>query len=152
MSMDIVFFLAPDDETAAKTRLKGPGPAFTSLTCHDFSADDAVVEWEMYCDAPSSHLPPQHELNKRDWPHYVAPVLNDGVGVFAFSAKLPSALANATSSQLRELATRWAERLRLEDGDDMTDDDPLVVLMSTAELATTVDGAGGALGLYCWHY
>lgn len=95
MSTDIFFFLAADDETAAKTRLKGPGPAFTSLACHDFCADDAVVEWEMYFDAPSPDLPPQHELNKRDWPRYVAPVLNDGIGVFAVSAMLASALADA---------------------------------------------------------
>ncbi|MET9881182.1 hypothetical protein ABZZ36_42405, partial [Actinacidiphila glaucinigra] len=37
MATDIVFFLAPDDETAARTRLKGPGPALTSVACHDFT-------------------------------------------------------------------------------------------------------------------
>lgn len=152
VGIDIVFFLAPDDETAAKTRLRGPGPAFTSLPCHDFIADEAVVEWEMYFDAPSPYLPPQHELNKRQWPRYVAPVLNNGVGVFAVSAKLTSALTNATPSQMRELAARWTERLRLEDGDDMTDDDPLVVLKGIADLAAMANAAGSGLGLYCWHY
>ncbi|WP_326570374.1 hypothetical protein OIE69_03145 [Actinacidiphila glaucinigra] len=152
MATDIVFFLAPDDKTAARTRLKGPGPALTSLACHDFTADDAVVEWEMYLDAPSAPLPPQHELNKREWPRYVAPVLNDGVGVFALSARLTSALATATPALLRGLAARWTERLRLEDGDDMTDDDLLTVLKGIAGLAAAAEASRGNLGLYCWHY
>ncbi|SNS96829.1 hypothetical protein [Actinacidiphila glaucinigra] len=151
MAADIVFFLAPDDETAARTRLKGPGPALTSVVCHDVTADDAVVEWEMYMDAPSTRLPPQHELNKRDWPRYVAPILNDGVGVFVLSARLTSALANATPALLEGLAARWTARLRLEDGDDMTDDDLPTVLKGIAELAAAADASRGALGLYCWH-
>lgn len=151
MGIDIAFFLAPDDATAAGTRRAGPGRALPSLSCHDFYPDDAVAEWEMYFDAPSEGLPPLEELNKRDWPRYVAPVVNDGSGVFAVSGKLTSALANAAPSALRELAARWTERLRCEDGDDITDDDPLTVLEGVARLAVAADGSGGGLGLYCWH-
>ena len=151
MAADIAFFLAPDDETAAKTRLHGPGPALPSLTCHSFDPDDAVVEWERYFEAPSRDLPPLERLSTRDWPRYVAPVLNDGIGVFAVPDGLTGALADATADGLRELAARWAERLTAE-GDEMTDDDPLAVLERVARLAAAADSSGGALRLYCWHY
>ncbi|MBT2418180.1 hypothetical protein J7F01_04780 [Streptomyces sp. ISL-22] len=142
MAIDIAFFLARDDETAAETRPNGPGPALTSLTCHYFDPDDAVVEWEMYFKG----------LSKGDWPRYVAPVLNDGIGVFAVSDELTDALANAAPSTLRELASRWAERLRLTGGDDMAEGDAVAVLRGVAQLAATAAGHGSGLRLYCWHY
>ncbi|MPY58201.1 hypothetical protein [Streptomyces spongiae] len=152
MAIDIVFFLAPDDETAAETRPNGPGPALTSVTFHSFDPDDAVVEWELYFEAPCRELPPLEQLYKRDWPRYVAPLLNDGIGVFAVSEKLTSALADAGPSELRELTARWTERLRLAGEDDMTDDDPPAILEGVAQLAATAHSADGCLGLYCWHY
>jgi hypothetical protein len=151
VATDIAFFLAPDNAAAAGTRLNGPGQALTSLNCHDFDPDDAVVEWEMYFDAPSRDLAPLEQLYERDWPCYIAPVLNDGIGVFSVSDRLTSALANAAPSELRELAARWIQRLRLADGDDMTGDDPLAVLEGLAQLAVTADSSGGGLRLYCWH-
>ncbi|MFF5808299.1 hypothetical protein [Streptomyces sp. NPDC012746] len=45
MADDIVFFLAADDETAAATRLRGPGEAFESVTCRFIEPDSAIAEW-----------------------------------------------------------------------------------------------------------
>jgi hypothetical protein len=151
MATDIVFFLAPDDASAAGTRLNGPGQVLTSLNCHDFDPDDAVVEWETYFDAPSLDLAPLEQLYERDWPCYIAPVLNDGIGVFAVPDRLTSALANAAPGELRELAARWTQRLRLADGDDMTGDNPLTVLDGLAQLAVIAESSGGGTRLYCRH-
>ncbi|HEV3170161.1 MAG TPA: hypothetical protein VGZ32_07475 [Actinocrinis sp.] len=150
MTSDVVFFIAPDDDTAAATRLKGPGPAFTSVVCHGFDPDDAVVEWEMYFEAPNASPPPVERLYQHRQPRWVAPILNDGLGVFAVPAELTSALAKADASRLVELASRWSERLRYFDGDDMTADDPQAILQGVVRLAATVVNHGG--GLYCWHY
>ncbi|MFD7459420.1 MULTISPECIES: hypothetical protein [unclassified Streptomyces] len=152
MAIEITFFLAPDDDTAAATRRTGPGRAFTSLDCRDFCPDDAVVEWEACFDAPSEDLPALDRLHAREWPRYVAPIVNDGTGVFAVPEKLTRTLAAAGPDELRACAARWAERLRITDGDDMTDDDPPTVLEGVARLARTASDSGGALRLYCWHY
>ncbi|MFC7265739.1 hypothetical protein [Streptomyces lutosisoli] len=48
MAHDIVFFLAADDETAAATRLRGPGEAFEPVTCRFIEPDSAIAEWDMY--------------------------------------------------------------------------------------------------------
>jgi hypothetical protein len=152
VATDIAFFLAPDDVAAAETRLHGPGLALTSLTCHHIDADYAVLEWELYFEAPSRDLPTLEQLYKRPGPRYVAPMYNDGIGVFAVSDKLTNALANASPSELRELAARWTERLLIMDGDEMTDDNPLEVLEGVAQLAATADSTAGGLRLYCWHY
>lgn len=42
MAHDIVFFLAADDETAAATRLWGPGEAFEPVTCRFIEPDSAI--------------------------------------------------------------------------------------------------------------
>ncbi|MEZ0096025.1 hypothetical protein [Streptacidiphilus sp. EB129] len=148
--MDIAFFVAPDDDAAAATRNRGPGEALTPLACHDFSPDDATVEWAMYFEAPSAQLPPIEELYMRGRPRYVAPIVNDGTGVFALDRGLTSALAGASPSVLGELAARWRERLWFEDGDDMTDDSPVEILQGVARLAAIALRTGA--GLYCWHF
>lgn len=43
MAHDIVFFLAPDDETAAAMRLRGPSQAFESVTCRFIEPDSATA-------------------------------------------------------------------------------------------------------------
>ncbi|MFC9815870.1 hypothetical protein ACFVJM_27820 [Streptomyces virginiae] len=121
------------------------------MRCKDFYPDDAVVEWEMYLEAPSPDLPPWGALNQRSWPRYVEPVVNDGSGLSAVSAQLTHALAGATPSRLRGLSDRWTARLRDEDGDEMTDNDPLAVLTGVAGLAQRAVRSGGDLRLYCWH-
>ncbi|MCX5096659.1 hypothetical protein OOK36_49715 [Streptomyces sp. NBC_00365] len=76
--------------------------------------------------------------------------MNDGVEVFALPKRLTRALASASSAELDKLAGRWATRLRSEDGDDMTDDDLLVVLRGVARLAASAVNTGG--GLYSWSF
>ncbi|MFJ1550160.1 hypothetical protein [Streptomyces sp. NPDC088246] len=151
MAHDIVFFLAADDETAAATRLRGPGDAFESVTCHFIEPDSAIAEWDMYFEEPSAEAPPLEQIYAwRPWPEWVTAPLNDGVEVFALPQRLTRALANATSAELEELAGRWTTRLRSEDGDDKTDDDLLAVLQGVARLAASAVSTGG--GLYSWSF
>ncbi|MEU7281671.1 hypothetical protein AB0A69_23290 [Streptomyces sp. NPDC045431] len=153
MPTDIAFFLAPDDKIAAATRPNGPGSGLAAVICHDFDPEEAVVEWQTYFAAPAGHFPLWKQLRAAKWPRYAAPLLNDGIVVFALPKKLTAALAGATPGELRELAARWCEGLRLADGEDMTDDDPLTVLEGVARLAATAGGPdGGGLRLYCWYY
>lgn len=128
MVHDIVFFLAPDDESAAATRRRGPGQAFESVTCRFIEPDGAIAEWDMYFEEPSAETPPIEQLLGWSWPEWVIAPLNDGVEVFALPPRLIRALADATSTELEELADRWTARLRSADGDEMTDDDLLAVL------------------------
>ncbi|MFE9636923.1 hypothetical protein [Streptomyces sp. NPDC006463] len=117
MAHDIVFFLAADDETAAATRLRGPGEAFESVTCRFIDPDSAIAEWDMYFEEPSADAPPVEQIYAwRPWPEWVTAPLNDGVEVFALPQRLTRALANTTSAELEELAGRWTTRLRSEDG------------------------------------
>ncbi|MGW5609416.1 hypothetical protein ACWEWI_25590 [Streptomyces sp. NPDC003753] len=151
MAHDIVFFLAPDDEAAAATRLRGPGEVFESVTCRFIEPDSAMAEWDMYFEAPSTEAPlPEQLYAWRPWPEWVTTPLNDGVEVFALPKRLTRALAKASSAELEELAGRWTTRLRSEDGDGMTDDDLLTVLQGVARLAASAVSTGG--GLYSWSY
>jgi hypothetical protein len=150
VAADITFFLAPDDQTAAATRLRGPGRAFDSVACRSIEPDSSIAEWDMYFEAPSAELPPLEQLYAWAWPKWVTPPLNDGIEVFALPVRLTRALANASSSELVELSARWTTRLRRADGDDMTDDDPLAVLQGVARLAAAAVNSGG--GLYCWSH
>ena len=150
MPHDIVFFLAPDDEAAAATRLRGPGPAIASVSCRFVEPDAAIAEWDMYFEEPSAEAPPLEQLNGWSWPEWVTAPLNDGIEVFAFPQRLTRALADAGSTELEDLADRWTARLRSADGDDMTDDDLLAVLQGVARLATRAVRTGGSL--YAWSY
>jgi hypothetical protein len=150
MAHDIVFFLAPDDEAAAATRLRGPGQDFESVTCRFVDPDSAIAEWDMYFEEPSVGVPPIERLLGWTWPEWVTPPLNDGVEVFALPPRLTRALANASSTELEELADRWTMRLRSDDGDDMTDDDLLAVLQGVSRLAASAVSTGG--GLYSWSF
>ncbi|MEU0167558.1 hypothetical protein ABZ214_19145 [Streptomyces iakyrus] len=150
MAHDTVFFLAPDDETAAATRLRGPGRALESVTCRFIEPDSAIAEWDMYFADPSPGIPPIEQLLEWSWPEWVTAPLNDGVEVFALPQRLTRALADAGSAELEELAGRWTARLRSADGDDMTDDDLLAVLQGVARLAASAVRTGG--GLYSWSF
>ncbi|MFF6888918.1 hypothetical protein ACFY9F_37790 [Streptomyces sp. NPDC012421] len=151
MAHDIVFFLAPDDETAAGTRLRGPGEAFESVTCRSLEPDSAIAEWDMYFEERSAEAPTPEQLHAwKPWPEWVTAPLDDGVEVFALPKRLTRALANASSAELEELASRWTARLWSEDGDDMTDDDLLAALQGVARLAASAVSTGG--GLYSWSF
>lgn len=149
MAHDIVFFLAPDDEAAAATRLRRPGTVFESVTCHFMEPDTVIAEWDMYFEEPSAEVRPPEQLYAWEpWPEWVTVPLNDGIEVIALPQRLTRALANASSTKLEELAGRWTARLRSEDGDEMTDDDLLAVLQEVARLAASAVNTGG--GLYSW--
>ena len=150
MAHDIVFFLAPDDESAAATHRRGPGRAFESVTCRFIEPDTAIAEWDLFFEEPSAEIPPIEQLLGWSWPEWVIAPMNDGVEVFALPPRLIRALADATSLQLEELADRWTARLRSADGDDMTDDDLLVVLQGVSRLAASAVSTGG--GLYSWSF
>jgi hypothetical protein len=147
---DIVFFLAPGDEAAAATRLRGPGPAHASVSCRFIEPDTAIAAWDMYFAEPSAEAPPRERLLRWPWPEWAAAPLNDGVEVFAFPHRLTRALAHAAPFELEALADRWADILRRADGDDMTDDDLVAVLKGVARLAASAVRTGG--GLYCWSF
>ncbi|MFJ3723184.1 hypothetical protein ACIPYQ_11505 [Streptomyces sp. NPDC090045] len=150
MAHDTVFFHAPDDEAAAATRLRGPGTAFESVTCRFIEPDSAIAEWDMFFEEPSGEAPPLEQLLGWAWPEWVTAPLNDGVELFALPKRLTRALANASSAELEELASRWTTRLWSEDGDEMTDDDLLAVLQGVARLAASAVNTGG--GLYSWSF
>jgi hypothetical protein len=150
MAHDITFFLAPDDAAAAATRLRGPSPAVESVSCRFIEPDSAIAEWDMYFEEPSAEVPSLEQLHGWAWPEWVTTPLNDGILVLALPRRLTRALANASSTELEELAARWTARLRSADGDDMTDDDLLAVLQGVARLALSAVNTGG--GLYSWSY
>ncbi|MET8978047.1 hypothetical protein ABZX85_20780 [Streptomyces sp. NPDC004539] len=150
MAHDIVFFLAPDDKTAAATYRKGPGPAFESVTCRFIEPDSAMAEWDMYFQHPSAELPPVERLLEQPWPEWVVTPMNDGVEILALPQRLTRALADAGPAELEELAGRWSARLRAADGDDMTDDDLPAVLKGVARLALSAVRTGG--GVYSWSF
>ncbi|MFC8824819.1 hypothetical protein ACFT9I_05590 [Streptomyces sp. NPDC057137] len=150
MAHDIVFFLAPDDATAAATNRLRPGQAFESVTCRFIEPDSAIAEWDMYFEEPSAEFPPRERLHAWSWPDHVTAPLNDGVEVFALPPRLTRALADAGSTELAELADRWTARLRAEDGDEMTDDDLPAVLKGVSRLAASAVSTG--TGLYSWSF
>lgn len=151
MAHDVLFFLAADDEAAAASRLRGPGAASDSVTCHFIDPDTAIAEWDMYFEEPSAEAPSSERLYAwRPWPEWVVPPLNDGVEVLALPKRLTRALANASLAELDDLASRWTARLWSEDGDEMTDDDLLAVLQQVARLAASAVHTGG--GLYSWSF
>ncbi|GLX19681.1 MULTISPECIES: hypothetical protein [Streptomyces] len=71
MAHDIVFFLAPDDEAAAATYLRGPGADFESVACRFIAPDSAIAEWDMFFEAPAAEAPPLERLHGWAWPEYV---------------------------------------------------------------------------------
>ncbi|MFF2776020.1 hypothetical protein ACFVU3_14030 [Streptomyces sp. NPDC058052] len=151
MAQDIVFFLAPDDATAASTRLHGPGKKFESVACGSIEPDTAIAEWDMYFEAPSAETPPAEQLYAwRPWPEWVTTPLNDGVEVFALPKRLTRALAKASSAEIEGLADRWISRLRSDESTDMTDGELHAVLRGVARLAASAVHTRG--GLYSWSY
>ncbi|MFB6890173.1 hypothetical protein ACFCX4_12745 [Kitasatospora sp. NPDC056327] len=149
MAHSVVFFLAPNDEAAAATHRRRPGREFQSVTCRFVEPDSAIAEWAVYFEEPSAGLPVPEALH-RWWPAWVTAPSNDGVEVFAVPQRLTRALAGARSTEMEELAGRWATRLRATDGDDMTGDDLSAVLRGVAGLAASAVRTGGRL--YSWSF
>ncbi|MFC8720625.1 hypothetical protein [Kitasatospora sp. NPDC057198] len=144
MSTAVAFFLAPADRDAASAHRGGPHGRFAAVLGRHFCAEDAVDDWDAYFVGPSSD---QLFWQRTDW---IVPMTHDGSGMFAFPPRLTRALAGASVEELEDLANRWSERLRCEDGEDMTDDNLLAIVQAVAELATKAGAAGG--NLYCWFF
>ncbi|KQV11908.1 hypothetical protein ASE03_28770 [Kitasatospora sp. Root187] len=78
------------------------------------------------------------------------PETHDRSGVFALPPRLTRSLADASPEELEALAARWAERLRSEDGGEMTKDDVPALVRAVAQLAETAVTTGG--NLCCFFY
>lgn len=136
------FFMAPDDASAATTVGAGPGPAFTSLSFGNFDAEEAVVEWE--CLFSGGRF---EDLLEAGEPRIVGGEDDDGCVVFALSARLVDALAEAEPSRLDEVGAQWA-RQRAEDGEPIDPDVAREMVGSLGALARGTEEHGR--GLYCW--
>ncbi|WP_392957601.1 hypothetical protein [Streptomyces sp. LN245] len=97
--MDVEFFLAPTNRSAATVRSTGPGRAFESLVYECFYPDDAVLEWESRLTGVTVE-----RLRRRGEPRAVASMRNDGYEVFALSEQLRTALASVGKDALHGVA------------------------------------------------
>ncbi|GAA2656881.1 MULTISPECIES: hypothetical protein [Streptomyces] len=142
MSIIVKFFVAPDDTSASLTLRTGPGRAFESLSFGNFDPEEAVIEWECLLVGSSFE-----ELAEAGEPRIVAGQDNDGCVVFAISARLSAALAEAGHARLRGVAASWAQ-LRAEDGEVI---DTEVADAIVGDLAALVSSARRQnQGVYCW--
>lgn len=142
MSIIVQFFIAPDDASAALVLPTGPRSAFESLSCGDFDAEDAVIEWESLLTGNS------HEaLLAVGEPRVIAGQANDGCTVFAISDRLITALASTEQSSLDEVAELWVQ-LQAEDGDVFDTEIVSEILGDLAGLACRA--IEQSHGLYCW--
>ncbi|MDQ0312998.1 hypothetical protein J2S46_007554 [Kitasatospora herbaricolor] len=156
MSPGTAFFAAPDDGSAVAFPA-GPD-RFATLTGEYFSALGAVDEWDRYFAGPLPDPPGRGLafLRRRSAsarpsePRWIKPWTHDGSGMFALPPRLTRSLADARVEELERLAARWAERLRREDGDEMTDDDLPALVRAVARLATSAATTRG--NLYCWFH
>ncbi|MES5817565.1 hypothetical protein [Streptomyces sp. RG80] len=140
MSVEVDFFAAPDDETAARALRTGPEAAHESLSMGNFDVEEAVVEWE--CLLTGGDFA---DLVAAGEPRTVAED-DSGCLVFALSARLCAALAGAGASRLRDLAVAWVA-LRAEDGEMI---DAGIAHGIVGDLAALVGGAGRReQGVYC---
>ncbi|WP_329549813.1 hypothetical protein OG548_44215 [Streptomyces sp. NBC_01356] len=141
MSIIVEFFVAPDDASAALTLQTGPGRV-ESLSFGNFDPEEAVVDWECLLAGGCFE-----ELVEAGEPHIVADQGDGGCVVFAISARLSAALADAERSQLRDVAVLWAAQ-RAQDG-EVIDTETADGILS--DLATLVSSARRrSQGVYCW--
>jgi hypothetical protein len=143
VSIIIRFFSAPDHTSAASSLDSGPDGNFGSLTCGNFDASEAVIEWESLLTGQSFEA-----LIASDEPHTVAdPGEEGGPLLFVVSAALQGALTGASTERLAEVGELWIQEQAAE-GEAF---DPKMVgrlLSDLADLARTADGQGHSL--YCW--
>jgi hypothetical protein len=142
MSIIVKFFVAPDDAAAARLVGGGPGLAFESVSFGNFDPEGAVVEWECLFFGDDFE-----QLLEAGEPRIVAGEDDDGCVVFALSARLVDALAEAEPSRLREVAAEWA-RQRAEDGEEIGSEVAVEMLGSLRTLARGAEANGH--GVYCW--
>ncbi|MFF2523118.1 hypothetical protein [Streptomyces liangshanensis] len=143
MSVIIKFFTATDDTSAASSLVGGPHRDLAPVTCGNFDAMEAVVEWESLLTGRSFEA-----LVASDEPRTVADP-GDGGGplLFAVSAALRGELAGASAARQAQIGALWVRERALE-GDVF---DPELVEDLLGELAALARAAGArGEGLYCW--
>ncbi|MER5852874.1 hypothetical protein ACFC0C_38870 [Streptomyces sp. NPDC056178] len=143
MSIIIKYFIAPDDTSAASIVDSGPDGVFGSLSCGNFDAPEAVIEWESLLTGQSFEA-----LVASDEPHTIAdPGEEGGPLLFVISAALQGALAGASADRLAGVGELWIQE-RAAEGEAF---DPEMVgdlLSDLADLARSAEVRGH--GLYCW--
>ncbi|GAA3060245.1 hypothetical protein GCM10020254_00010 [Streptomyces goshikiensis] len=138
MPITIEFFVVPDDEVAAQVGPRQRQHGFPALACADFYPDDAVEDWEVL-------LAGGVATGSRD----VVPMRNDGFTVFELPSRLCSALIQASSGRLVEVAGAWAELAAVKD-EGVRAETAAEILMGLADLARRAEGSRQPL--YCWYF
>ena len=131
-----MFFVAPDDATAAGVADRGPGPAFASATYGNFDVWSTLEELE-------------NVLTGRD-PAEGGPEVVSGDDeplVLGVPAALTTALAQAGRETLASAAERWVA-LRADDGEDVDVELAYEIVGELAALSATAERSGQSL--YCW--
>ena len=139
MSIIIEFFTAPDDVAAASIVEGGPEGIFETVQYGNFDAMTALAEWDSILTGRELDV-----LISADVPRVV--VGDDGPFIFAASAELQAALAEADPVTLPQVADRWIEL----QGEDAHRYDGELFGEMLQELASLARTAGHGHGLYCW--
>ncbi|MCX4733779.1 hypothetical protein [Streptomyces sp. NBC_01363] len=110
MSIVITYFIAPDDTSAANIVGSGPDGVLGSLSCGNFDASEAVIEWESLLAGQSFEA-----LVASDEPHTIAdPGDEGGPLVFVISAALQGAPAGASADRLAGVGELWIQERAAE--------------------------------------
>ncbi|MFD5781523.1 hypothetical protein [Streptomyces sp. NPDC126933] len=143
MSIIIKYFIAPDDTSAASIVESGPEGVFGSLSCGNFDASEAVIEWESLLTGQSFEA-----LVASDEPHTIAdPGEEDGPLLFVISSALQGALAGASADRLAGVGELWIQE-RATEGEAFDPEMAGELMSDLAGLARTAEAWGH--GLYCW--
>ncbi|MFE4336634.1 hypothetical protein ACFRQM_47050 [Streptomyces sp. NPDC056831] len=139
----IIKFTAPDDTSAASIVDSGPDGVFGSLTCGNFDASEAVIEWESLLTGRSFEA-----LVASDEPHTVTDTGEEGSPLlFVISGALQGTLARASAARLAEVGELWVQE-RAAKGEVFDPEMVEELLSDLADLARTAGGRGD--GVYRW--
>ncbi|WP_405524324.1 hypothetical protein [Streptomyces canus] len=137
MSIVIKFFIAPGDASAAGIADSGPDGVFGSLTCGNFDASEAVIEWESVLTGQSFEA-----LVASGEPHTVTDTGDEGSPLlFVISGALQWTLAGASAARLVEVGEVWIQE-RAAEGEVFAPEMAAELLSDLADLARTADGRG----------
>ncbi|MFD6334270.1 hypothetical protein ACFWGI_32470 [Streptomyces niveus] len=143
MSVIIKYFIAPDEASAASVVDSGPDGVLGSLSCGNFDASEAVIEWESLLTGRSFEA-----LVAADKPYSIAdPGEEGGPLLFVISAALQGALAGTPADRLAGVGELWI-RERAAEGEVFDPEMVGELLSDLADLARTAGQRGH--GLYCW--